>query len=173
MNFQWIFRSFNEFLSRLGFACLQHCLFWWNCSPCIYCEYLLWSVADCLNHFFSFFLVNFTSFLHVWTATHFLQIFIGTTDLILCSCHTYFLLLLLKLQPSLFLHTPRLRGQSHIFPSVEPKLSHFSLCECHTNILYRFSITPEWTMQFVLILYRLPHVSFPHFLHVSTSTHFL
>ena len=77
---------------------------------------------------------------------HFLQILIGSTDLILCGCHTYFLLLLLKLQPSLFLHTPRLRGQSHIFPSVEPKLSHFSLCECHTNILYRFSITPEWTM---------------------------
>ena len=83
--------------------------------------------------------------------------------LISSNCHINFLSLLLKVHTSLFLFKPlvtfKLCGLPHISTSFyRVKLSHFSLRDCHTNVLYCVSIISEWTLLFVHTLYALPHI---------------
>ena len=82
---------FNEFLPRLYFACLQYCLYLWNCSTCIYGEY-----GKCHRLFETLF-VFILGECHTLSPCVDCNTFPPTLVLlILCDCHTNLLLLLVK-----------------------------------------------------------------------------
>ena len=129
--------SFEELLPRLPFTCF--CFICWTVSLVFICDY-----CKCRRLSEPYFLSSWWvhPLFHVRTATHILQFSSRTVPLtFVWLSHNAYSLAINLLVSFYFIHSPYFRGLPQFFASFFwVELSHFSLCERHTNNpLFSFS----------------------------------